>query len=251
MPGFQINKLLNHPDKDEIISKIVIGVTEKDISEWLSAKYTNEAEKKFILDHKYLITFHKKYLNIYQHIRDDLIKTKEIISSPDQNIELSIKGNTAYKNKMLELAGKEVDIKQMITNVLLAIETRASQLFDEIQLDPRNINTRHDRMLKEWFDTLGSMIEKYHKLVNNAPDKIVQHNVTLQVVDQHITVFHDVIKEILSQMDVEASLYFIEMFNAKMSKLKESQADKLLPTETRLAEAKILNETIANKLGDI
>jgi len=36
-----LKKILEHPDKDEIISKLVIGITPKDIHDWLSAKYIN------------------------------------------------------------------------------------------------------------------------------------------------------------------------------------------------------------------
>jgi hypothetical protein len=69
------------------------------------------------------------------------------------------------------------------------------------------------------------------------------------VVDQHISVFHDVIKEVLSQMDLETSLYFMEVFNEKMNKLKVP--DKDFPnTEVRLAEAKLLNETINKKINE-
>jgi len=52
-------------------------------------------------------------------------------------------------------------------------------------------------------------------------NKIVLKN--LQVVDQHISVFHDVIKEVLSQMDSDTLLYFMEVFDDKMAKLKQHE----------------------------
>jgi hypothetical protein len=70
------------------------------------------------------------------------------------------------------------------------------------------------------------------------------------VVDQHISVFHDVIKEILSQMDLETSLYFMEVFNEKMSKLKPPKEEGVLNPEIRLAEVKLLNETINKKINE-
>jgi hypothetical protein len=71
------------------------------------------------------------------------------------------------------------------------------------------------------------------------------------VVDQHINVFYETIREVLSQMDIETSLYFMEVFNEKMSRLK-APTDKPTPTaDMRLAEAKIINENINNKLNEI
>jgi hypothetical protein len=242
-------KILEHPDKEEIISKSVIGISSADIAEWLKAKYTNPGESKFVLSERSIKSFQDNYLDLYTCIKDDILKTKQFQISPEQQLELSVKNNKAYKEKMLELAGKEVDIKTMITNMIVAIETRAAQVFDTIQDDPRNMRT--DRILIEWFDLLGGTLEKYHKLVNGAPDQVVQHNVTLQVVDQHINVFYDVIREVLSQMDVETSLYFMEVFNEKMSKLKSPTSKDYANPDLRLAEAKIINENINNKLNEI
>ncbi len=151
---------------------------------------------------------------------------------------------------MMELASKEIDVRKIIANLCVAIETRLAQVFDEIQSDPRNINTRIDRLLIEYTDTLGNILEKYYKFTEVQPDQIVQHNVTLQVVDQHISVFHDVIRDVLSQMDLETSLYFMDVFNQKMNKLKFSEKENGLNTDVKLAEAKLLNETINKKINE-
>jgi len=131
----------------------------------------------------------------------------------------------------------------------VAVETRLGQVFDTIQEDPRNINTRIDRVLIEYCEVLGGLLEKYHKFVEQPADLTIQHNVTLQVVDQHISVFHDVIKEVLSEMDLESSMLFMERFNERMGKLKPPTPEQFANTDVRLAEAKLLNETINKKLN--
>lgn len=243
-----LDKILHHPDREEIISKLIIGCSSKDIHEWLFAKYTNANESSLVLSERCIKTFKDSYLDIYTHIKEDILKTKQNLNlAPEEQLELAVKDNKTYKERMIELAGKEVNIKEMITKMIAAIETRAFQVLDNIENNPENM--RSDRILIEWFDTLGNTLEKYHKLVNGAPDQVIQHNVTLQVVDQHINVFHDVIKEVLSQMDVETSLYFMEVFNQKISKLKAPEKDQST-TELRLAEAKVINENINNKLNE-
>lgn len=245
-----LQKILEHPDREEIISKLVIGISKKDVFEWLKGKYTNPGEAKFIVPEKTLKIFQENYLDIYTMIQDDISKSKKAIVSnaPDQ-LELAVKNNTAYKSKMMELASKEVDVRKIVANLCVAIETRLAQVFDEIQEDPRNINTRVDRLLIDYTEALGSVLEKYYKFTEVPASNVVQHNVTLQVVDQHISVFHDVIKEVLSQMDLETSLYFMEVFNRKMEKLK-SPDKEALNTDMKLAEAKLLNETINKKINE-
>jgi hypothetical protein len=246
-----LKKILEHPDKDEIISKLIIGISSKDIHEWLKAKYTNVSESKFVIAEKSIKSFQDSYLDIYNLIQEDIAKSKQATNSnTEEQLMLSVQNNATYKNKMLELADKEIDVRKIISNLCIAIETRLAQVFDEIQEDPRNINTRVDRLLIEYADSLGNILEKYYKFTEAPANQIVQHNVTLQVVDQHISVFHDVIKEVLSQMDLETSLYFMEVFNQKMAKLKAPDKESVLNTDMKLAEAKLLNETINKRINE-
>lgn len=245
-----LKKILDHPDKDEIIAKLVLDYSAKDIHDWLSNKYTNVSEAKFVVAEKSIKTFKDNYLDVYNMIREDMAKTKQALATnTEAELELAIKNNSTYKSKMLELAGKEIDVRQMVSQLCLAIETRLGQVFDEIQEDPRNINSRVDRVLIEYGELLGSLLEKYYKFTESPADMVIQHNVTLQAVDQHISVFHDVIREVLSQLDLESSMLFMEIFNEKMGKLKPPTPEPIVNTDTKLAEAKLLNETINKKLN--
>ena len=246
-----LKKILEHPDKDEIIAKLVLDYSAKDIHDWLAGKYTNVSEAKFVVAEKSIKVFKENYLDVYSMIREDMLKTKEaIVTSTEDQLELAVKNNPTYKSKMLELAGKEIDVRQMVAHLCLAIETRLGQVFDEIQEDPRNINSRVDRVLIEYGELLGGLLEKYYKFTENPADLVIQHNVTLQAVDQHISVFHDVIREVLSQMDLESSMLFMELFNERMAKLKAPTPEPVMNTDMKLAEAKILNETINKKLNE-
>jgi len=246
-----LKKILEHPDKDEIISKLVIGISSKDIHDWLKYKYTNVSEAKFVIAEKSIKSFQSNYLDIYNMINEDLAKSKSaLVSSTEEQLALSVQNNPTYKSKMLELAGKELDIRQIVTNLCIAIESRLAQVFDEIQEDPRNINTRVDRLLIDYAEVLGNILEKYYKFTEVPVNQAIEHKVTLQVVDQHISVFHDVIRKVLSQMDLESSLYFMEVFNEEFSKLKLPSEKDGPNTEVRLAEAKLLSETINKKINE-
>jgi hypothetical protein len=245
-----LKKILDHPDKDEIIAKLVIGQSPKDIYDWLKVKYTNVSEAKFVVAEKSLKSFQDNYLDIYNLIHEDLSKTKTAMATgTEDQLELAVKNNAAYKNIMIETASKQLDVRTTVAQLCVAVETRLAQVFDEIQEDPRNINTKVDRLLIEYAEVLGNILEKYYKFTENPADQIIQHNVTLQVVDQHISVFHDVIKEVLAQMDLETSMYFMEVFNEKMSKLKAPDKEAAPNVDMQLADARLLSETINKKVN--
>lgn len=246
-----LKKILDHPDKDEIISKLVIGMSAKDINEWLANKYTSVSDSKFVISEKSVKSFQDNYLDVYNMIQEDMVKTKQALATnTEQDLQLSVQNNSTYKSRMLELANSEIDVRKMVANLCINIELRVGQIFDAIQENPRDINTKIDRVLIDYTEALGNILEKYYKFTENPADQVIQHNVTLQVVDQHISVFHDVIKEVLSQMDLETSLYFMEVFNEKMAKLKAPDKEAPMNTDMKLAEAKLLNETINQKLNE-
>jgi hypothetical protein len=244
-------KILEHPDKDEIISKLVIGSSASDINDWLKYKYTNVSEAKFVLSEKNIKSFQNTYLDFYNDMLQDLSKVKGALATNTQDqLELAVKSNPSYKDALLKVANNELDIDTIMARLAINIESRVSQIYDIVQDNPLDINTKIERVLIEYVDALGGLLDKYHKWKESRmPDQIVQHNVTLQVVDQHISVFHDVIKEVLSQMDLETSMYFLEVFNEKMSKLKAPVADASPSQEMKLAEVKLLNETINEKVN--
>lgn len=247
-----LKKILEHPDKDEIIAKLVLDISPKDINEWLVGKYTNVGEAKFIINEKSIKTFKDNYLDVYSLIQEDIAKTKQAVSTGvEDQIELSIRNNITYKSKMLELAGKEIDIRKMAAHTCAAIETRLSQIFDAIQEDPRNINTRVDNVLIKYAEVFGNLLEKYYKFTEAPTEaQFIQNNVTLQFVDQHILVLHEAIREVLSELDLESSMLFMERLNEKMTKLELPKKDAMPNTDVRLAEVKLLNETINKKLNE-
>lgn len=246
-------KILEHPDKDEIISKLVIGMSAKDIHDWLASKYTNVSEAKFVISEKSIKSFQDNYLDMYNYMLEDISKTKAALTptgSVEDQLELAVQSNPTYNSKMIEIASENLDVRQMVSRLCAAIEVRFAQVFDEIQSDPRNINTRVDRMLKEYGELLGTLLDRYYKFTEEKSDQIVQHNVAIQIVDQQVSILHNALKEVIAEFDNERSLQFMEKVNDRISKLKMPSSDKDPSYEDRLADAKILSETINKKINE-
>lgn len=238
--------ILQHPDRSEILVKLLSDVSPSDISEWLSAKYSSVAEKKFVLPIKTITTFKDDYLDMYSIMKDDLSKMSSNNLSAEQELQLEIQGSPKYHQALERYTDAEVDIKTMVKKMVSNIEFRTSQMFDHIQED--SVNFRADRVLIEWFNTLLSVLEKYDTMLNGNPDQInIQNNINIQVVDQHINVIHNIIKEILAKLDYDTSLQFIEMFNDAMQKL-DSSDKQVLPQDIRIQDVQLLNEGVNLKL---
>lgn len=239
-----IKKILDHPNKDELISKLIEGSDPKELHNWLQEKYISESEKRFVLSEDLLSDFKDKHLDFYLTIRNDVLATKEADKSIDKALDISLKRNKKYKERLVDLATKEVDVKQLIKNLVNKIELRVDQVFDKIQESDDYDDFRNDNTLIKWCTLLMETIDRCNKIVNEAPDQVVQHQHTIQLADQQIAIIIDTIKDILSQIDYESSLYFMEQYNARIGALKAPEEFKPSSTEVRLAEAKLLNEKI-------
>ncbi len=236
--------VLSHPDKDEIITKLVSEISEEDIADWLKAKYNGQ--KQLLITKKNLGIFKNEYLDIYSTIREDLLKTQFNLAVTQDDALEEIQGNEAYKKKLLDIADKELDIKVVIKRLVVSIEHRADQVFEHIQRDPRNI--KMDRTLIEWFTLLLNTLEKFDLVTNGNPEQVtIQNNISIQLVDDHINMLYGVIREILAQLDYETSLLFTELFTKRLAELKPAAAS-ILPIDQRLDAAYTVENQIKGKL---
>jgi hypothetical protein len=252
-------KILNHPNLQEIIAKLASDVSCANISEALKYQYESVSEQQFQLSEKVLQDFKDNYFDFYNIIKQDVVVLKSgavenhstgVLSAYDE-LQQQMENNPTYFKILEKYAENEVDIKMTVRRLIASAELRISQMFDLIQEDPRSF--KPDRTLVEWFNTLSNILEKYDTILNGTPDQInIQNNISINMVDTRIQLVYNIIKTILERLDYDTSLQFIELFNSEMSKLESPTTSSSIPPppqETRLQEAKILDQTITTKLN--
>src|SRR5271166_298041 len=116
MSNLVVKKINQHPDKDEILAKLItLSMSPKDVSDWLKSKYSNVNDKKFLISENSLKTFQKDYLDVYKLIQEDIAKTKTAVANSDEDeLALSVQNSSAYKSRMLSLANSELDVRKTV-----------------------------------------------------------------------------------------------------------------------------------------
>jgi hypothetical protein len=237
------SKLTAHPDKDEIISKVITGVPPKTIADWLKLKYPDKEQAHLRLSVPLLKEFvDNGALDMAAQFQTDLNGV-----AAGKEISASIKNNKTYQERLVEIADKEIDIKKLVTETTHMIKARAEQVFDKIQENPQNM--KPDYVLIKWFELLLTAIEKCDKAINERPDQVIQHNITMQVVESNIAIFQEAIRETAAEIDPEMAFIFIDKLSAKMKALQEP-APNIFSQDRRLVEAQVLNTTVQKEVGD-
>lgn len=235
-----LKSFVQHPSKDEIIAKLTLSIDVKEINQWLKSKY-GDIDKSLVLSPTKLSQFKEEYLDLYGQIQRDAL----VVSQTDnlqKEVGALVQNNSAYRQKLEEYLDQEIDIKKIVKNLVVCIEARAMQLFDSIQLNPAG--TKMDYVLIQYMNTLVSVIEKYDTIINGSPDKIVQqNNINIQILDQHVGVFHKVIREVISRLDYDTSLLFVDILNEELQKIKPTNIETM-SVDVRLTEAKKLEDQL-------
>lgn len=233
------DKLIEHPAAESIISKLVSGIRPKDVAEWLKLEYPDKNQSHLRLGSSYLNEFLSQNLDLYATLKKDISAVKS--GEPDKKISASLKNNKTYQERLTEMADHEIDVKKLMHNTGILIQTRLEQYYDKMMQNPEN--TKPDYGLIKYFELLLNYVDRYDKVVNKSPDQIIQHNVTVQVMDQYVAVLQDCIRETLSEVDPDAAFLFMEKFNEKLPKLQlpdTSQLQKPISVQDRLLEAQVL-----------
>jgi len=245
------SNILEHPDSEEIVARLLKrGESPRQVNQWLKLKYPDKDQGHLRLTIKCLKDFStSQYTDCYTQFAKDLT-THKTGGKINRKVADSLLNNKTYQERLNEVAEKEVeivDIKQMMQSLIFASYERMEQVFDRIQEDPRNF--KGDRIFLEYLEKIFNMFEKHEKLLNSAPDQIIQHNITLQAVESNTNAILEAIRETLAQMDSEASLLFMDLFYSKLKNLNAPPTDDM-SHDDRVKDAKVLREKIIDAKAD-
>lgn len=236
MKESSLGKILDHPDKEDIVTQLVMGTDAKFIGRNLKEKY-GVVDPRLALSPKVLSNFKDEYLNYYLQIQRDASQIQgAAVPSVDSAAKSLVAENPSYREKLEEYLNQEIDIKKTVKKLIITIEYRADQLFNKIQENPSG--TKTDYALINYMNTLVSVLEKYDVIINGSQEKITQqNNINIQVLDQHVLGIQNIIRKILTRLDQENSLMFIDLWNEELEKMKPEEP---LSIEERVSEVKQL-----------
>jgi hypothetical protein len=217
-------KIIDHPEKTTIISKLVSGESPKVVSKYLKDKYPKPDEGHLRVPATTLKEFLETYADHHGYVKKIVKRSAE--SKLDKKIHESLLDTRAWRERVLEGVDKEINYLEKLDNVLTILETRAEQIFDMIQGDPEN--TRTDYVFTKYMELLMLAIEKGDKIRNDRPDVRVEHTYTVQMVEQQSVAFQEAIRRVLERLGPEYSALFMELLSEEMGKMTAKDIDSAL-----------------------
>lgn len=226
------SKIIDHPEKTSIISKLVSGDSPKLVSNYLKDKYPKPDEGHLRIPAVHLQEFLEKYADHNVYVKK--IVQRDNDSKLDKKIAESLLDTAPWKERVLNGINQEVKYIDKLDNLLTILETRAEQLFDLIQSDPEN--TRTDYVFSKYIEILMLAIEKADKIRNDKPDIKIEHTYTMQMVEHQSLAFQEAIRRVLNRLGPEYSSIFLDTLNEEMKKININNVD-----DSEKKDIKVLN----------
>ncbi len=243
-------KILDHPEKQRIISKLVSGEKATDVAQYLRLKYNKDDEANLRLP----VSLLKEFIDTYgdhHGFLTQIIKDKED-GKLDGKIAKSLLENKTWRTRLEEYADQTVDVKKRAGQILHLIESRAEQLFDKIQENPES--SKVDYVMIKYFEVIMQMVEKLDKIVNDRPDVRIEHTYTVRMVEDYSAAIQEAIRETLQEMSPELTVKFLDRLQHKLELIPNpDEPGRKAKPKTINAKIKELNvlEAENQELGEL
>lgn len=236
------SKILNHPDREEIIQKLLAGVSPNKIHDWLNEKYTSEEEKQHHITVKTISDFRKNYLNLDREAVRLLKKERQrkelglpyntnagaFIEKTDEGEEeraLRVKNtlfnSPTYREKLKEITDAHLDAPRLMKELHLLLQSRIEVYYNEIASATTIGDTlKADKMFADYVRLATDVLKDSKKIwddYNSEPD---EGTVDLNVVHEMVGYVRQTVEDMFAELGPELALEFMDRLNKRMMNLK-------------------------------
>lgn len=211
------NKILTHPDKNDIVRMLTRGQGVRAVSKHLKEKYPDD--KSLHISTPTLQKFRKEKLNLEKEVISQLKEAdKERVEIKEISKEdAKLRKITSYKEAVQKAADVHVDIRTELSEMITLVKSRIEDLFDKAEAGEATIN--EEANLQKYFPILTASLDKWMKYVEKVADQTIDTNVNITIIEDQMSVIREAVKETLEELDPSLTLKFLDNLSKKMESL--------------------------------
>ena len=216
------NKVLRHPDKEEIIKMLLNGESVKEVERWIKKKHPRS--KRLQISYMTLQKFRAENLNLKGDVLDDIKNRRAEVQKQDDALEqkMVIEASSAYQEKIDEIASAELDVTRRLLEMDKLVTSRIEFYYNLLQ---QGGSIKEDKMFLEYINTLKSLMQDWKKYIEGVADKKIEHNINFNVINTQVSIFKDSVCEILQDVQPELIPVFLDRVNDKIQKIDVDSID--------------------------
>lgn len=232
------SKILDHPDKNDIIQWLTQGMSVREVEKRLSQKYPKKGQSHLRVSHSTIQSFKTNHLNIKGKVLEDIKDQTSSMRMWQRNLEKqkAVEETTAYQQAITKIAEEELDVRKELLKVFTIIESRIESLFEKVHNDDY-INKDLEKSLQGYLDQFLKVLDQHKKYVEGYKET-TEHNVNINIVNDQVTLLREAIRETMVEIDPSLALEFMNKFSIKLRELTYTD-------ESGVSEA-ILNKALGH-----
>jgi hypothetical protein len=213
----QQNKVFKHPEKEEIIKRLLNGESVKIVEAWLKKKHPKK--KSLWISYATLQKFRKDHLHLDGEILENIkaVRKEQDLTSKELEAKVILASSSAYQQKINEIVSNELDGNRKILEMMTLVGSRLEYYFNMLQSGG---SIREDKMFVELLNTQRGLVQDWKKYVDGVADKRVEHNININVVNEQVNVLKNIVFEILQELDPKFIPIFIEKINSRLNNMQ-------------------------------
>jgi hypothetical protein len=214
------NKLLQHPDKEEIISQLVNGTPVRDVAEFLRLKYPGTENAHLRVSFSTIQNFKKNYLDLDGQIARDVraAATEALAAQRLNEGRENVAGSSAYQKKINAIVDGKLDVQKEILKAFSLLEARIEHFYNLLS-NYEFPNSREERVFQGYIDQLIKLLESYKKYVEGYSES-VEHNININIMNDQISVIRDSVRKSLEETSPDLAIKFMDNLNRNMKTLE-------------------------------
>jgi hypothetical protein len=207
------NKVLRHPEKEKIISKLSSGESVKEVERWLKKKHPKSTRLQ--ISYMTLQKFRKEYLNLEGEVLDQIKQARDEAGRDSKEVErrAMVASSDAYQRKLDEIVSNELDVTRKMLEMEKLISSRL-EFYYNILNDGGTL--KEEKMFLELLNSQRALMADWKKYVEGVADKTIEHNININMVNEQLTVLKSIVYDVLQDLDPLLIPVFIEKVNSRL-----------------------------------
>tara|TARA_B100000700_G_scaffold303443_1_gene374934 strand:+ start:256 stop:939 length:684 start_codon:yes stop_codon:yes gene_type:complete len=210
-------KVLNHPDKEVMIKKLLEGDSVKEVERWLKEKYPRT--RRLHVSYMTLQKFRAEHLNLKGEVLDDIKNRRSEVDKEavDAETKMIISNSSAYQQKIDEIASGKLDVSRRLLEMDSLINSRLEFYYNLLQ---NGGTLKEDKIFIEYINTMKGLMQDWKKYVEGIADKKIEHNININVVNEQARILKETVIDVLSEMSPDLITVFVERLDVRTRALE-------------------------------
>tara|TARA_Y100000114_G_C11764050_1_gene332063 strand:+ start:12350 stop:13024 length:675 start_codon:yes stop_codon:yes gene_type:complete len=219
-----MSKVLRHPDKEDIIARLISGDSVKEVDSWLKSKYPRK--KRLHISYMTLQKFRSDHLNLKGEVLEDIKNKRSEVdkASAAAEAKMIIESSSAYHDKINEIASNEMDVTRRLLEIEALVNSRIKYYYDLLN---NGGSLREDKIFLEYISALKGIMQDWKKYIEGVADQKIEHNVSVSVINDHAEILKSAVLDVLNEMSPELVGVFIERVSVRMRELTLNDAKQI------------------------